>query len=384
MNAEQRLIKEIAREPVSGVEHDIAIEEIIADKSIDWGLFKQLITYHHLIPLAYLRLKDFIDLLPAGSAKFIKNNSYNTLKHAHYYWREFAQILDLFEQSAVTLVPIKGVAFLADIYQETFLRPMVDIDILVREKELSKAEAILLGLGYKKDLRGLKEEYWRQDQYHIAFSKNNGNFMLLVELHWALDYKRKKRHLLPEIWQRLRDVRYDGKIIRLLSPEDSLFSLALHSRRLGENLCLKNVYDAILLMRKYEADFDWDYCLSMCEKYDMRVTLFFLLAQMQFLSGYTSPEHVLKKLNILALRKKIIRMFIAKNTFSMKKLLQHKNLYLQLHFLLHDSFIESSAYVINIPREQFAKFYGLEAYSKKTEFLYQWRLPYVLKKTLIK
>ncbi|MFA5117358.1 MAG: nucleotidyltransferase family protein [Candidatus Omnitrophota bacterium] len=384
VNAEQEFLKEIARGPALKTGPDTKIEAIFADNNINWDVFKQLIIYHQLIPLAYLRLKDLIGSLPAELAGFIKNNSYATLQRSHRFWREFTRIAGAFERSAVTLVPIKGVAFLADIYQDTFLRQMVDIDLLVQEEGYSHAEAILLDLGYKKELHGFKEEYWRENQYHIAFLRNNSSVMHRVELHWALDYKRKKRRLLPEIWQRLRDIQYDGKIIKLLSPEDSLFSLALHSRRFGENLCLKNVYDAILLMRKHEERFDWDYCLAMSEKYDMRTTLFFLLVQMQSFSGYAVPEHILKKLDIPALRRKAIRMFIARNTFSIKKLLRRNDIYLQLHFLLHDNILESLAYAINVPREQFAKFYGLKAYSKKTGFLYHWRFLYILKKLLVK
>lgn len=383
MNAEKRLIKAILKESALRTEHDIEIERILAENSIDWDLFKQLIIYHQLFPIAYLSLKNSSTSLPPGLIEFLRNSSYYTLQHSYYFWREFAQIANAFEQSAVTLVPIKGIAFLADIYQDILFRPMVDMDLLVQEADLLKAETILHNLGYKKELQGLKEQYWRENQYHIVFSKNNARFKLLVEMHWALDYKRKRRHLLPEVWQRLRDVQYGGKKIKSLSPEDTLLALALHSRRFGENLCLKNVYDAALLMRKYGVNFDWDYCLAMAEKYNMRVTLFFLLDQMRFLSGQDIPEYVFNRLNIPGLRKKIIRRFIAKNTFLMKKLVRRKDIYLKLHFLLYDSVLEPLAYIINIPSEQFAKFYGLKAYSNKAEFLYRWRLLYIFFKSAL-
>lgn len=381
MNAEKRLIKAIAREPASRTEHHIEIESILAENNIDWDLFKQIISYHQLIPLVYLSLKNFSASLPPHFSQFLRNNSYYTLQRSHYFWKEFMRIANAFEESAVALVPIKGVAFFADIYQDTFSRPMVDIDLLVRETDFLKAEAILHDLGYEKELHGLKEEYWRENQYHIVFSKNNAGFMLYVELHWALDYKRKGRHLLPEIWQRLREVQLYGKKIRSLSAEDTLLSLALHSRRFGESLCLKNVYDAILLIRKYKTNFDWDYCLSMSEKYGLRVTLFFLLEQMRFLSDQDIPEYVFTRLNIPGFKKKIIRMFMERNTFSIEKIAGQKDTYLKLHFLLYDNFLEPLAYIVDIPHEQFAKFYELKAYSNKAEFFYRWRLLYIFFKS---
>ena len=377
MKIEQVLIKEIAREPALRTEYRRKIEKILAEKAINWRFFKRIIFYHQLIPLTYLNLKDFYALIPRGIVNFLKNNTYSTLQRSHYFWREFLLITDAFQQSSVTPVPIKGVAFLADIYQDTFLRNMVDIDVLVQQENFLKAERVLLGLGYKKELLGLKEEYWRDEQYHIVFSKSNAGFTIIVELHWAMDYKRKKRHILPEIWQRLRDIQYGGRKIKVLSPEDSILSLALHLRRFGDILSLKNVYDGILIMRKYQANFDWDYCVAMSDKYAMRVTLFFLLAQMQFLSGYNIPKYVLKRLNISWLRKKVIRAFIAKNTFSIQDSTRSKYVFLQLHFLLYDSILEPVTFIINIPREQFAKFYGLKAYSDRAEFFYRWRIIYI-------
>jgi hypothetical protein len=164
MNSARALIKDLVRYPALNTGHELEIKRIPADNSVDWDLFRQLIIFHQLIPLVYLKLNDFLEILPVELVKLIKNTSYSTLKCSHCYWREFVRIAHAFEQSAVTFVPIKGVAFLVDIYQDTFLRSMVDMDLLVQENEFSKAEGILLDLGYKKDLHGLREEYWKENQ----------------------------------------------------------------------------------------------------------------------------------------------------------------------------------------------------------------------------
>jgi hypothetical protein len=375
-SAEQRLVQAIIRGSAAAGNNNAAIKVILKESNIDWNLFKQLVICHQIIALAFAGLKNFTAFLPTALEGWLKINTYHIMRRSACFWREFLQILNSFNQQSIPIVPIKGISFLADIYQDNFCRQMVDIDLLVQQSDFFKAEKLLLESGFKKNLLGLREEYWHQDQYHMTFYKNNAGRKPIVELHWSVDYKRRGRHVLPEIWQRLQSIKCEGKDVRALSPEDSIFTLALHSRRFGENLSLKNVHDAALLMRKYESDFDWDYCLAMSEKYNMRVTLFFLLAQMELFSGFAMPRCVFEKLNVAAWRKRAIKRFILQNTFLMHKTNHHKSIYLRMHLLLYDSLWEPVALIFNIPKEQFAKYHGLHAYTRKSEILYYLRFFY--------
>jgi hypothetical protein len=190
--------------------------------------------------------------------------------------------------------------------------------------------------------------------------------------------------VLDELWDRTKEIDADGKKIKLLSAEDALFSLALHNRRFGKSLNIKYAVDLILLLNKYAPQFDWDYVLSRCRKYSLCAPVFFSLYQAEFLSDLNIPEYVLKELKIPRWKKILIQRFIEKNTFPLKikTLSLNKNLYLKSHFLLYDSLWEPVSYILNIPQEQFAKYYCLKPYTKKTTFLYRNRLFYMLFKVL--
>ena len=312
---EKGLILAVVRGTGLGESQNQQISKFLSQNHIDWKLFEEFAVYHELTPLVYLGLKDFASFLPVNLRELLKIHYYSTLRRSLYFWKEFLQLAGVFEQAGISLLPIKGMAFLGDIYKETFLRPMVDIDLLVKEESIQKAEAILCDLEYKKELFGSKEEYWRKDQCHIAFAKQKQGDSFLVELHWGLDFKRRSRAILPELWERVRVVNRDGRIIKLLSPEDTLFSLALHSRRFGKVLSLKNIYDGALLIKKYRANFDWDYCLRMSRKYELGSSLFFILYQIKFLSDLDFPDYVWKGLKVSAYKRRVIQSFIEENTF---------------------------------------------------------------------
>jgi len=327
------------------------IWHLLSAGSIDWKKFKELITYHNITPFVYLALRDFDSFLPHDLKELLRNDYYCSLVHAQGIWHEFLKISTAFEQKEIVLVPIKGTAFLGDIYTQMPVRPMIDMDLLVEERQLLKAESILNDLGYGKKLHGHKEEYWRNSQCHLIFGKKQPPKGPCIELHWGIDFKRRGRVILPELWSRIRKVNAAGRVIKLLSPEDTLFSLSLHNRRYGRTLCLKNVCDLILVLYKYGHDFDWGYVLEQSRKYDLCATVFFILQQARLLSEVPLPPSLEKDLKISAWKKKLIQQFIEKNTFLLNKKMSNKDFYLRSHFLLYDSFWEPIDYIIHIPKE---------------------------------
>jgi hypothetical protein len=196
-------------------------------------------------------------------------------------------------------------------------------------------------------------------------------------MHFGLDYKRKERKVLPSLWERLREFELDGRKIKLLSPEDALFSLALHKRRFGPILSLKNVCDLALVLNKYKHNFNWDYVLKEARNGKMCSTIFFILLQTKIFLDVDSPQCVWRDLSIPFYKRRLIKRFIVKNTFSFSLKRNSKELYLKSHFLLYDSFREPLEYILHIPQEQFAKYYGLQYNTQMTRLLYQRRLLYM-------
>ncbi|MBL7068585.1 MAG: nucleotidyltransferase family protein [Candidatus Omnitrophica bacterium] len=377
MGREERLVLLSTKRALGLSKEENALEGLLNSHAVDWQRFKGLMSYHETAPHAYAGLKKYAHLIPHEFMQLLKNTyTYNTYRNTHLL-REFLCLSKAFERDGVPMAPIKGISFLNDIYADSSLRPMTDIDILTHEKDVQRSETILTRLGYKEEFLGLKEQYWKERQYHITFFKDKrAGFPVMLELHWALDYKRQRDVSLP-LWSRLRESKVNGQRLRLLSPEDALFSLALHNRRFGKALCLKNVVDLVMLLKKYEA-FDWDYVLSEARAKGTLTTLYFILSQAEIFLGFVPPALSRKGFGIPPWKRRAIRSFIEKNTFLTPRIEKNaKGLFLESHFLLYDGLWEPIDYILKIPQEQFAKFYGLKPYDRKTKFLYNYRLCYM-------
>lgn len=356
------------------------IRELIMRGDIKWEKFNDFILYHELSSFSYPCFEKYFQLLPEDEIDFLKENYYFYSIYVYSLWQEFIQIAHACNEENIGIVPLKGIAFLIDnLYSDrAYLRPMCDIDILIKEKDLALIEKTLETLEYQKDLKGLNENYWRKENYHLVFTKRNRKGLFCnVEIHWALDYKRKKP-ILPCLWNRIKKSQVENKEIYMLSPEDTLFSLALHQRRFGKMLCLKNACDVAVLLNRYDIDLDWDYILKEAKSACMLTTLYFVLAQTNLLFDTQVPSSVLGALGVAGYKKSLIKRFIIQDTFLPGLALSNghpdiNNLYLKSHFLLYDNFCEPVKCILNAPQEQFAKFYRLKPYGIKTNLLYRLR-----------
>ena len=353
------------------------IEKILAQGAVNWEYFNTLLAHHELSSFAYPCFKNYSSMLPRSEADLLKKNHYSILMHLASLEKEFLEITDIFRDRGVELLPLKGSDFLIDnMYgSKAGLRPMVDIDILVKKEKLSQAEKLIETLGYKKELYGLTEDYWIKRNYHIVFVKKGSGkmFSTLVEMHWLLDYP-GKISLLPSIWDRARRLQSGDREIALLSPEDMLFCLVLHLRRFGNVLSLKSACDFACLLTKYK-DLDWDYILKEAKRGQMCASLYFRLIQADIFFDIKVPSAILDSLCRVNYKRRLIGRFILKNTF-LGLNNPGNSIFLKNHFLVYDNFWSPVGMIMNMPQEQFAKFYQLPPYSAKTFLLYRLRFLY--------
>lgn len=370
-------IIQLAMKKAAGQQYSAEINRLLLSGAVDWIKVKDLLGYHEIAPLFYAVLKENIHLLPQRIASLLFNSYYLTLKNNLWKLKEFQLINQAFEQDGLRLLALKGVALLAQVYAHLPIRPMVDIDILLKEEDYEKGLRILEGIGYGKELLGLKESYWLKEQCHLTYVKNReGKAGEILEAHWSLDFKRNGRLVLEESWRRTKDIDTEFGRVEVLSPEDTLFSLALHQRRFGKAFCLKYILDIAFLFKKYDKEFDWDYFLSNCRKYGLSSCVGFLLLQGKLFLDSGLFDYGLERISLAKGKRAIMERFILNNFASSRLDEKIKENYLKSHFLLYDTYWEPVKYIMHIPLEQFAKFHGLEPYKSKTKWLYAWRFIY--------
>ena len=344
----------------------------------DWNKVKDYAKTHEVHPLVYPGLKNASIHPPPDIQIYFYDIYIASILSCAKAWHEFMRIHAAFREKFIPIIPLKGLAFLDDIYANLSVRLMHDMDILIRPQDFSDAEVVLNGLGYRKDLGRLQEKYWKEKHYHIRFIRwHDEKPSFYLELHWLLDFPVRWDLRGASLWDRARTLQSNSQPITVLSPEDSMICLALHQRRFGNSLAMKNVLDTALLLQKYPT-LDWDYIGREARRIKGRTAMYFLLLQVEMLFGQDISMEARKQLGISFVRRFGMSYTIRRWTFASVSFSRIKKTYVKLHFLLQDSLREAVLYFFRIPQEHFAQYYGLPAYDPKTEHYYRYRAWYML------
>ncbi len=117
-------------------------------KPIDWERLIHRAEFHGLGPLTYTHLKNIAGGMPTGAqqalkALFIRHRRANAVRA-----QVLSQILSFFTQENLPVILLKGAALAFQIYPQPGLRPMRDIDLLVKPDDAERAQKILLKAGF--------------------------------------------------------------------------------------------------------------------------------------------------------------------------------------------------------------------------------------------
>jgi hypothetical protein len=198
---------------------------------LDGGELLPLLWEHGLAPWTHQTLKaEGLDrLLPASLRDGLRQSFRKTALQNFFLHRELKKLTLNFRKAGVRVVPLKGAGLFTRVYPLIALRPMRDIDLLIRPEDRDRIRKILLDSGYlpPNDFpRGLIDSL----HFNCAFNLPERN--LTVEVHWRLsDKDRLPSNTWVKLWDRLQFDEAAG--CWLLSPPDQFLFLCHHLDRHG-------------------------------------------------------------------------------------------------------------------------------------------------------
>lgn len=173
-----------------------------------------------------LRRCGLEEVVPTDAADYLQtfhefNSARNRAILAQLY--EFVAALN---SSSIEPMPLKGTGYLvAGVFEHLGDRYLSDIDLLVPEDVVARAEAILLELGYRPASR---IDYTR---HHHLVPMVRGDSPVAIELHRAPVPKYAERAIpAEELWQQSVATEAGKGRVRLASPTDAAMLSFVHSQ----------------------------------------------------------------------------------------------------------------------------------------------------------
>ena len=264
----------------------------LAAEALDWDYLFRLAQRHAVLPLLHRNISEHArDAAPQPfrqklREKFRENATRNLLLAG-----ELVRIARLFESEGVPVLAYKGPALAVSAYGDLSLRRFVDLDIVVRARDVRRAGELLRSLGFRlsDDLSESQQKFLLRRQHNIAYTRDAGR--LIVELHWGLASEKFAELPLSEgVWERAETVAFGGGEVRSLSTEDLLLALCVHgTKHLWERLAW--VCDVAELLNS-RASLDWGSVLRRAQDSRTERMLLLGLGLASGLLGATLPESI--------------------------------------------------------------------------------------------
>lgn len=225
-----------------------------------------------------------------------------TLSTLASYLHELDRVAALLAQKGIPLVALKNGGIARGIHPCHGCCPMGDLDVLVRREDFRRAHALLLTEGYHFEFRSNLEEADLQ----AAESSGGAEYWVILpngqklwfELQWRPvagrwllpDQEPSSRELID------RSIPIPGTTVRLLSPEDNLLQVALHTakhsyvRAPGFRLHLD--VDRIV----HGQTIDWDLFTQRVTQLQVKTPVYFSLLLPSIFFRTPIPDAVLERL----------------------------------------------------------------------------------------
>ena len=269
-----------------------AICSYLNAERLDLNALIGLANQHGILPLIYKTIKELSqeDALfnsnlqssnqPIQNSKFNIQHFLSELK-THYMsivqrnmlmTSELIKIMQLLRENSIEALAFKGPALSQMAYGDITLRQYVDLDILVKKKDIYKIDTLLKERGYQRviKLTANQEKLWLMLKHDLGLyhPKSGVHF----EMHWSLldeDYPIQIDQ--NALWVNPQTVRINQQEIKTFPTEELLLYLCIHgSTHLWERI--EWIKDIDLLLRT--EDVNWGKIIKKAEGSNVETILY--------------------------------------------------------------------------------------------------------------
>ncbi len=200
-------------------------------------------------------------------------------------YRELGNIVRSCNEQAIPVIFLKGAHLAEFVYPNIALRPMSDVDLLVKTDDLARVHRLLIRSGYRCDEQN-------PGKCHLSpYRKPDGP---VIEIHFNIvSAPVSRRFEIADLWKRARPASLQAAHAWLLSPEDLILHLAAHA-------CIHHGFDNGLIpfmdicrvAVHYEGELDWDVLWNRARQWGIERSVCLMLALTEIMLGLPMPAQI--------------------------------------------------------------------------------------------
>lgn len=184
LSTENQIMLTVARAQMD-VRTEARLSELLT-KTVDWNKLLDKAFAHRLTPLLRFHLKNYKDKIPAGIWQRLEQLNSENIRQSLFLSGELIKLIKLFDAEKVPVIPYKGPALSALVYKDLTMREFVDLDLIVRRRDVVRAKKLLLDNGFTQKIEISDEQLtlYSRSECDQIFINNKSDYIL--ELHWSV------------------------------------------------------------------------------------------------------------------------------------------------------------------------------------------------------
>jgi hypothetical protein len=283
----------------------------------DWTRFALLARHHGLGPILFHALQERAASVPAEWLQIFKAEYVANAFHNQLAQTSVDEIGAVFSSERIPVIVMKGAALLRTLYDDQGLRILGDVDLLVDERDVERADTQLQARGLKLSPSDHAEEIGSRCHYSLLYCWQRPR-TVPVELHWRI-FERYRPYVfdLGAVREQARPLPGMPPNILVMAPEHELAHLCVHLDRHAityrslisrENWCellllphglgrLAWLYDIALYLQRRSELIDWGSFVDTARRWAIDGRVYATLELSRRALGVGPPPEVLHALN---------------------------------------------------------------------------------------
>ncbi|MEA5502413.1 nucleotidyltransferase family protein [Halotia wernerae UHCC 0503] len=280
----------------------------LIQENINWKYLIEIAQWHRVLPLLFLNLnKTCSQVVPTDVLNYLRQSYYSNTQRNLFKASKLVNILKIFEENEIPVIPFKGPVLAAAIYGDISCRAFGDLDLLVRRQDFLKTKEILIIQGfdpyadsneqegaYLKSLTNQEEEAYLRSHWELHL--NNSKEQITLDVHQGILSKQFSfAHNTEEwIWEDTKHISFVDRQILSFSAENLIIILCSQG---GKDcwLWLNRICDLAEVIRVYP-EVNWDNIWERTTKLRMRRMLLLGLSLAHELLNAELPEAIIHKI----------------------------------------------------------------------------------------
>jgi len=276
----------------------------LVGEGIDWERLLAMAAKHRLLPLLYARLRDLDgEQVPEAVLARTEIAYYATLRSNVLLQHELGRIVESLREEGIEVIVLKGGALAWTVYASPALRPMVDLDLLVRPEHMERVGLLLEALGFHRSASLPARMVPFQERFGggvMWIREGNGKVTGLdvqhdlVGVDWCWEAFPVEADAL---WESALPLDLGGTLAGQLSPVDTLIHLCLHpALHHGYVWPLIGYVDIDRLTCQAGSDLFWTQLVERVRRFRVKTSVYWGLMAVHDVLATPVPAEVLAQL----------------------------------------------------------------------------------------